>query len=262
MSFSELIDRLAAEPDRARDEVAVPSKDLVAFVVRWNRELRDWKVNTLASYAGVSVSSVERVERGEPVQPHVLDKIAIGLGYEAGYFTRPRLPLGREQAAAQFVETFGDMEPVEVSLLATERAIRALAKCDACLFHHPLVSAGDEHYVEALRELLDCASLVLSDYLNIDPAETRGAGRRRLYRTILGFIEEMNTAGFTVLAGVMSAPQTDLPDWEVAVVSVSPRRLDPAAPKRRRLLVDRRVVSLDRRAASTGPETPAQGVHG
>ncbi|MBL8598972.1 MAG: helix-turn-helix transcriptional regulator [Devosia sp.] len=249
MSFSDLIDRLASEPDRALDKIAVPSQDLVAFVVRWNRELRGWKVNTLSSYAGVSVSSVERVERGELVQSYILDKIAIGLGYEAGYFTRPRLPIGRPEAAAQFVETFGELQPVEVLPLATERAIRALAKCDACLFHHPLVSTDDEHYVEGLRELLDCASLVLSDYLSIDPAETRRVGRRRLYRTILEFIEEMDAVGLTALAGVLPAPQTDLPDWKVAVVSVSQRRLDPAAPKRRRLLVDRRVVSIDRHVA-------------
>jgi hypothetical protein len=47
-----------------------------------------------------------------------------------------------------------------------------------------------------------------------------------------------------VLSGVMPAPQDRLPDWKVAVVSITPRLTDPGAAKRRHLMVDRRVVAL------------------
>jgi transcriptional regulator with XRE-family HTH domain len=78
----------------------VPPAELVGFVVRWNRGLRQWKKSTLADFASVSVSTVERVERGEKVSEEALDKIAQGLGYEAGYFTKPRLRMGTNEAVA------------------------------------------------------------------------------------------------------------------------------------------------------------------
>ncbi|MFD2054907.1 hypothetical protein ACFSQT_18125 [Mesorhizobium calcicola] len=42
----------------------------------------------------------------------------------------------------------------------------------------------------------------------------------------------------------MEAPQPGLPDWKVAIVSVTPRLTDPGAPKRRHVMVDRRCVAL------------------
>lgn len=45
----------------------VPSPEMIAFFVRFVRALRQWKKSTLASFAGVSLSTVERVERAERV---------------------------------------------------------------------------------------------------------------------------------------------------------------------------------------------------
>jgi hypothetical protein len=47
----------------------------------------------------------------------------------------------------------------------------------------------------------------------------------------------------TVLSGVMNAPQEGIPDWKVAVVSVTPKLSDPGALKRKHVLVDRRIVA-------------------
>src|ERR1700730_8372689 len=49
--------------------------------------------------------------------------------------------------------------------------------------------------------------------------------------------------GLTVLSGTMNTPQKDLPDWKVAVISVTPKLSDPGASKRRLILVDRRLVA-------------------
>ena len=61
--------------------------------MRQCRSLKNWKVSTLADFAPVSVSTVERVERGEKVGEEALDKIAIALGYEKGAFHAQRIPL-------------------------------------------------------------------------------------------------------------------------------------------------------------------------
>jgi hypothetical protein len=84
----DLFERLAQLPDPPPGIPHVPPVELVAFVVYWNRGLRNWKKSTLADFAGVSVSTIERIERGEKVSDEVLDKVAEGFGYETGYFTK------------------------------------------------------------------------------------------------------------------------------------------------------------------------------
>lgn len=84
----------------------------------------------------MSVSTVERVERGETVSEEALDKIALALGREKGAFYTPRIPFG--PAFGAMVETYGHMEEVAVSLMNTQRAIREAAKCDGILIHSPM----------------------------------------------------------------------------------------------------------------------------
>lgn len=58
---------------RPTDITTSPPGDVVAFVVRQCCVLKNWKVSTLADFATVEVSTVERVERGEKVGEEALD---------------------------------------------------------------------------------------------------------------------------------------------------------------------------------------------
>jgi hypothetical protein len=60
----------------------------------------------------------------------------------------------------------------------------------------------------------------------------------------LACVQELERRGLTVLFGVMHAPQDRLPDWKVAIISVTPKLTDPGASKRRYAMVDRRVFAL------------------
>ncbi|MGC2223580.1 MAG: helix-turn-helix transcriptional regulator [Methylocella sp.] len=179
MSGKDILNKIANLPVGPLDIPQVPPRELIGFVVRWERGLRQWKLSTLANFAGVSVSTIERVERGEKVSDTALDRIAQGLGYEPGRFTAPRYRLGPEQAAASLVETFREMEPVAVAPMNTHRQVREAASCRAL-----------------------------------------------------------------VLSGVVNTPQEGIPDWKVAVISVTPRFSDPGASKRRLIFVDHRLVAL------------------
>ncbi|WP_413815344.1 helix-turn-helix domain-containing protein [Bradyrhizobium sp.] len=88
MATKDLLDRLANLPDREANTPTVLPIEVVAFVVRWNRGFRQWKT-TLAEFARVSVSTVERVERGERVGADALDRIAQAFGYDPGYSRLP-----------------------------------------------------------------------------------------------------------------------------------------------------------------------------
>jgi Helix-turn-helix domain len=89
MSTKDILDRIANLPPGPSDIAGVPPPELIGFCVRWERGLRQWKRSTLADFACVSVSTIERVERGEKVSDEALDRIAQGLDYEPGRFTAP-----------------------------------------------------------------------------------------------------------------------------------------------------------------------------
>lgn len=241
MNAQELLDKIKELPNKPVDVPTVPPAELVAMVVRWGRHLKQWKATTLADFARVSLSTVERVERGDKVSDEALDRIAQALGYDAGAFTTPRLPIGPQKAAEQMVETYGHLEPVAVAPMKTHKAIRDAARCQAYLIHRPEVPHTYDTDIANLVEWLDLASFILSDMMEDAPSER---GRRDLYNDILACVAELERRGLTVLSGVMAAPQPGLPDWTVAVVSVTPRLTDPGAPKRRHVMVDRRCVAL------------------
>jgi hypothetical protein len=70
-TVQDLLDKIGLLPTEPSDIPGVPPAELVGFVVRWNRGLRQWKKSSLADFASVSVSTVERVERGEKVSEEV-----------------------------------------------------------------------------------------------------------------------------------------------------------------------------------------------
>jgi hypothetical protein len=247
MTTQNLLNRIAQLPQCNSDVPTVPPIELVAFVVRWNRGLRQWKTTTLADFARVSLSTIERIERGEKVSDEALDRIAQAFGYAAGYFTTPRLPLSAEETATSVVETYSNLEIVPVGPMKTHRAVRDAARCDGILIHRPEVPETYDSEIANLREWLDLASFILSDIVEHPSSEY---GRRDLYNDVLACVGSLEQRGLTVLSGVMSAPQDRLPDWKVAVISITPRLTDPGAAKRRHLMVDRRVVALP-----SGPAT-------
>lgn len=242
MNAQELLDKIKELPNKPADFPTAPPVELVAMVVRWSRHLKQWKATTLADFARVSLSTVERVERGEKVSEEALDRIAQALGHEPGAFTTPRLPIGPEKAAEQLIESYGNLEPVAVVPMKTHKAIRDAAKCDAYLIHRPGVPDTHDDDIANLGEWLDLASFILSEiFEDTSPSER---GRRNLYNDILASVAELERRGLTVLSGVMHAPQPGMPDWKVSIVSLTPRLSDPGAVKRRHVMVDRRTVAI------------------
>jgi hypothetical protein len=242
MNAQEILEKIARSPERRKDVPTPPPVELVAFVVRWSRSLRHWKVSTLADFARVSVSTVERVERGEKVGEESLDRIALALGYETGAFHAPRIPLGPEQAAEQMADTLGNLEQVSVAPMKTHRAVREAMNCQAFLVHRPDVPGTYDQDIANLVEWLDFASFSLAEQFHSEDEEL--PARRKLYNDILACVKKMELRGLTVLMGVMHAPQPNLPDWKVAVLSITPKLTDPGAIKRNHVFVDRRNVVL------------------
>ncbi|MGN7127368.1 helix-turn-helix domain-containing protein [Methylorubrum populi] len=239
MKAQDIIERIAAMPPRQPGVAEVPPIELVAMVTRMGRGLRQWKKETLADFARVSLSTVERVERAEPVGAESLDRIARALGYEPGAFTEPRIPIPREQAATEFAEEVGHLEPVEVRPFLTHRQVRLIGGTQAFLIHRPDLGTAYDEQVEGLQEWLDLVSMAMGPHA---PAGSEPSRRRDLCNDVLAAVAEFRRRGVTVLAGVIDAPPPGIPEWKVAIISLTPRLSDPGAPKRRTILVDRRCV--------------------
>jgi DNA-binding XRE family transcriptional regulator len=117
----QIIEQLADAEYRALHGITVrPEPEFTAKSVRFQRHIWGWKKETLASFAGVSLSTIERIERGDRVSDDCLDRVAVALGYKRGDFTEPRVPLSCEEATAflkRCLEPFEgtrwiDVEPV------------------------------------------------------------------------------------------------------------------------------------------------------
>jgi transcriptional regulator with XRE-family HTH domain len=241
MSTHDLLKKIGNLPDGPSDLPEVPPPELIGFFVRYVRGLKQWKQGTLADFAGVSISTVERVERGEKVSPEALDAIARGLGFEQGYFTNPRYRRPDEETAAD-LDRLAQMEPVAVAHMTLHKQVREAANCHAFLIHRPDVPAHFDPEIANLTEWFDIASFVLSD--RSDRASASERSRRDLYNDILACVKELERQGLTVLFGMMNAPQVGIPDWRVAIVSITTKALDPGAIKRRYVFVDRSLVAL------------------
>lgn len=241
MTDAELVNRIAALPEADPGEMVVPDPLVIALCVRISRRSRSWKVATLADFARVSVSSVERVERAEIVSLTVLQRVAQALGYERDAFVAARAAIGMEAAAARVEERWDNLVTVPVERLATQSIIRRIVAADGFLLvpgDLPETYAGD---VEALSEWLDLASFQLAKrdgfVLDSDPLRLR-----RLYADVLAHVGRMERRGLTVLAGVIPSIG-EAPIASVAVIQITARLADPGAPKHKTIQVDRSIVA-------------------
>ncbi|MGX7705027.1 hypothetical protein [Methylobacterium sp. Gmos1] len=244
MKTKEIVERVAAMPARAPGVAAAPATELVAMVTRMGRGLRQWKKETLSDFAQVSLSTIERVERAEPVGSESLDRIARAFGHKPGAFTKLRVTISKEQAINDLVEVWGHLASVAMREFQTRRQVRMVAATQAYLIHRPELGSTYDGLVEELTGWLDLASMVTGpDVMSADVVGVGGPVRRRDFcDQVLATVTELQRRSVTVLVGVMDAPLLGIPDWTVTILSMTPKRSDPGASKRRTLLVDRRLM--------------------
>lgn len=242
MAVNSLLDRILKLPPPVVGKTECPPPELVGFIIMWQRSLRHLKKATLASMAGVSLSTLERVERGEKVAIESLDRIGIALGHDAGYFTSPREPLSQCDAAQQFVDTYKHTVAVKVRPLRTHSQVRALARCHCYMPYAPEETEEHKEGARELAEWFDLAAFLTGRQHSYQSHED--SPRRKLYDDILSCAARIERGGSNILTGVMDAPQTNVPDWKVGVISITSKSRDPGGLKRRVILVDRRCVDL------------------
>ena len=241
MTWESLIEKTAnqrSEMDRlARDGIpATPSPERIALYVRYQRGLMGWKRETLAGFARVSLSTLERIERGEQVSKDSLDRVANALRQPTGTFTAPRIPLTSTEAVRKLTEDmapFEGMIAVPVRPLRGHRRIAALARTHCAIIDAEWLGKAYDDDVAALREGLDLTS---EDDASIIQTDTDPVKRRELYNDVLGCVRNLERRGHAVaLSGTYKAETRSaaLPKMDVALIVFFPKLTDPAAINRR-----------------------------
>jgi transcriptional regulator with XRE-family HTH domain len=165
INWSDWADARAQLDRRARTGIPwVPPGDMVAEIVRFHRAILGWKQDTLASFAGISLSSIERIERGDPVSATSLDRVAIALGAKPGTFTEPRLPFTSDQfqdIQQESLAPFSNTVPVTVRPLRTQPQVSALARAHLYLIDGSRLGEAYTADMAELSEVLDFVSFVL-----------------------------------------------------------------------------------------------------
>lgn len=217
----------------------LPPPKFLAEFVKFQRGMRQWKQDTLASFAGVSLTTIERIERAETVSRESLDRVAVALGYKEGDFTEPRVPLSQEEAAQKLIDglsPFTDRVQVPVRALRTQPQASALARCHYYLVDGTQLGETYQNDIANLREWLDLTAFILGQEKKPSFGRERPAHRRELYAKILETTQDIERRAYAVaLCGTYIA-KTNLalmPTVEVALIAFFPKLTDPGAVKRK-----------------------------
>lgn len=222
-------------------------KGLGVYIKLQRGQLR-WKRELLASMAGVSLSTVERVERGDPVRPAALERIAVALGLDNDTFTRSRRQLTEVEQQAWLERSFGWLKthvPVKMAQLCHERQLRSLSATQFVVFDSDLGSDAADDLAE-LREWLDLTSFIrgTADGTFSPPSEP-GFRMRSLYADVFEHARDMERRHRAVcLVGTYMA-DTDLPllpEAEIGVLALRSKERNPAAAKIDVLFAERRIA--------------------
>ncbi len=223
--------------DSPPNNLTSPPLDSVAFFVKMQRHHWHWKQSTLASVAEVSLSTVERIERGEAVSASSLSLIAVALGFPADYLTAPRQKLSEAEALQRLVASVSWMDgmvEVPIARLTTEKQLRELASTDMIVLGSDLDEAVTRDLAE-LREWIDLIGFMrCCNDGRIGSKPERGIRLRNLYGDLFQHLECMQARHKAVCLVGTYVAETDSPAFPtatVAVVSLRSKNRNPAAAR-------------------------------
>lgn len=223
----------------------------IANFVRLQRGFWHWKQVTLASEAGISLRTVERIERGEMASPSVLRKLAVALRLPEDEFLRPRTRPTEGEMVAMLGDSIGwmaDTTPVAVEPLRTEPQLKRLLYTDSSVITGDL----DPEAQPMLDELRDWLGLAVHVRLEMDgvigPKPERSFRVRAIYRDVLDCARRIERAHNAVcLAGTYDAMLSDRPGEKasIAVLTFRSRARNPAIGTFRTLLAPSTLTEIE-----------------
>ncbi|MFP5516442.1 MAG: helix-turn-helix domain-containing protein, partial [Alphaproteobacteria bacterium] len=183
------------------DALFIPSpQEIGALVTAWRR-LRGWKQETLAQFAAVSLSTIERIERGEAVSTEMLDRVAVALEFKEGNFHRPRPRRSVGESLLQTMRFFEGKLAVPCVPLKTQPQVAALLGCDAYVVDDGRCTPDADEAIASLRESLGFYRSALREPLGLDEP----VKKREIYTSLLADVQAVERRGYTALHATYDA---------------------------------------------------------
>lgn len=208
----------------------------IANFVKLQRSIFGWKQDMLAAEAGVSLATVQRVERGRRVRDAQLRKLAVALRRPDDEFLRQRARASSVEVEANLAQMFAwtnGRVAVAVAPLRTEIQLRAMLGSFSLLVDSDLEPEADADVAE-LREWFDLASFVQAERQGvIGPKPGRELRVRTLWRDVLACADRIERTHRAVcLAGTYVAKTlAEGRPIDIALLAIRSRRRDPAVAK-------------------------------
>ncbi len=210
-----------------RDALFIPSpQEIAALVTAWRRS-RNWKQETLAQFAAVSLSTVERIERGEVVSTETLDRVAVALDFKEGDFHRPRPGRCIDESLLQTMRFFEGKMGVPCVPLKTQPQAATLLNCNAYLVDDGRCTPDAAEAIASLRENLGFYRSALHDPMGLDEP----VKKREIYTSLLADVQAVERRGHMALHATYDA-DSRFGRVKVAVIAFFPKLTDPGAAKR------------------------------
>lgn len=218
----------------------------IANFVKLQRSIYGWKQDTLASLAGVSLATVQRIERGIRVRPAQLRKLAVALNQPEDTFLKERVRPTPAEVAENLASMFSWTEsrvPISVEPFETKRQLRELFQAHALLFDSDLGPEAEGNLAE-LREWLDFGGFIQAGRIGLfEPAPSRDLKVLKLWRDIFSCATRLRqTHKAVILTGVYNAePTHGREPITIGIVAARSLLRDPAAGKIAELWADKKV---------------------
>jgi transcriptional regulator with XRE-family HTH domain len=225
-----------------------PGPGFIADYVEMSRALLGWKQLALAHLAGVSLSTIQRVERGEQVARASIERIGTALGLEPGVLTEPRIPLTRPEffeAMQEWIGTQKGRVPVKVKPLRGHSQVAKLLATHCILPE----SKTDRLSLSNLNRLVQTLGEVSFIRASQEPdssikVDGEPVKRRELYDMVLCEVRRLEKETNSIaLSGTYEAT-TDVSVFSKATIGIIvffDRIKDPGALKRNVVLAAERL---------------------
>jgi transcriptional regulator with XRE-family HTH domain len=229
------------------DEPKRPDRNLIAFNVAYSRELKGMSALSLASIAGVSESSIERIERGNTVSDTTLNKVALALGYEDGSYTHERVKLKPEESLKSLQDNLSAFEntiQMPVEPFSKQVHIRNLSRCHLIIVDAARLNEDAQKDTGEIREYLSRANWLRTEkesdlFSNPEPFNQI----RELNNNILEIVKrfELEYRAYALTGTYQTNVKCGSLDMlmDIGVLAFFPKDTDPYAIKRSHLLVSK-----------------------
>jgi transcriptional regulator with XRE-family HTH domain len=226
--------RMGTVSEASSTDFRAPTPEEIGDLVRRVRKMMGWKMETLADFAQVSLSSVERVERGVKASEEVYRRLALALHFQPDDFIRPRRVASVEEAVEKALKFFEGRVIVPAERLCRRPQLARLLDAHVMLVDDGRCDDATRATIPALREWLGFGSFALgmSQDPNLPNENLTRDERNKILDDILAEVAKIEYRGFTALMTVYDADMPLMGKQPLGVIAFFPKLTDPAASKR------------------------------